>query len=296
MIQSWMFEREQVRELSYTILKRYFPESVLKKLKQSQRCVVSFSGGVDSTVIVAAMASILSPKEVHAVMFRSFLHFPEEMERGRLYCLGLGTTLHQIPGPEIDVLEVMNNSRARCGFCKEARARELLDFAKKLDADLVLEGSNADDLKDSTRLGTKVLQKMPEIYSPLAKADLSKNEVRMLAKELGITWWNEAATACLATRFPEGHRLSAVECSKVARSEWALRQAGLPQVRVRVFGEMACVQVPVPLLKEALAKREEILGIITQEGYNHVMLDLQGYEWGRKWIKEKEIAGRTDSE
>lgn len=81
-----MFKRELVGELSYTILKKYLPDAVIKKLKQSRRCVVSFSGGIDSAVVVAIMASLMAPEDVHAAMFRSFLHFPEEMERGGLFC------------------------------------------------------------------------------------------------------------------------------------------------------------------------------------------------------------------
>ncbi|MDD2379783.1 MAG: asparagine synthase-related protein [Aminobacterium colombiense] len=289
-----MFKRELVGELSYTILKKYLPDAVIKKLKQSRRCVVSFSGGIDSAVVVAIMASLMAPEDVHAAMFRSFLHFPEEMERGGLFCHSLGVTLHPLPGPELDVDEVMNNSSERCRFCKKARGRELLEFAKGIEADLVLEGSNADDLKDATRLGTKVLKEMPQIYSPLAEGGLSKDKVRTLAKELDISWWDEQATACLATRFPEGHPLAAAECSRVARAEWALRKAGFSQVRIKVLGAIACLQVPQTLMEQALMRREEILEIGMKEGFHHLMLDLQGYEWGRKWIEEKDLSGRTE--
>jgi uncharacterized protein len=275
-----------VRDLSRDVISKYLKKDILEKLEKSRCCVISFSGGIDSSVLVGIMASLIPPQKIHAVMFRSFLHFAEEMERGIQYCHSLGVTLKPLPGPELYIEEVMKNSAERCGYCKKARATELLDVARSLKADLILEGSNADDLKDPSRLGTKVLQGIPQIFSPLAQSNITKQKVRELARDLRISWWNEEPTACLATRFPEGHELQAWECAQVAKGEWNLRKAGFRQVRIRVFKDIACLQVPLPQLEQILSKREEVIGIIRDAGFKQILLDLEGYEWGRKWIVE----------
>ena len=267
-------------------LKEWFPEEVIRKMETTASCAVSFSGGVDSSVVLAVASQIIGPSGVHAVTFASWLHADWEMERARAFAKELRVEHAVIPGPELGIPEVVGNHPGRCALCKEARIRNLLLYAGNHSLKSVFEGSNADDIEDPTRLGTGVLPLYDNVYSPLAEAGLSKKRTRLLARELGIGWWNESATACMATRFPSYCKLDEFILRRVAGIEKTIRNKGFSQARVRVFEDMACLEFPADDLDRAMKEREFLVGVMHENGFSRVMLDLEGYVSGKKWLSK----------
>jgi len=259
------------------------PEALRRELPGISSCTIAFSGGTDSSLLVALMARILPPTEIHAVTFRSWLHFEREMERTVTFCSDLGVNHDFIEGPEMKIRGVIYNMPERCALCKEARVKALLKYSFDHGTEVVMDGSNADDLKDPTRLGTRILAKYPQVLSPLARAGITKKHVREIARILGIPWWNESATACLATRFPENTKLEIKELQKTAEMENSLRDLGLDTVRIRNEEGSLRIEVPDELMEKALRMRKEILSVLSSRGCKKVSLDLQGY----RTVKDK---------
>jgi uncharacterized protein len=265
-------------------LNRWLPSGVIGTIRDTSSCAVSFSGGVDSSAVLAIAARIMGPERIHAVTFSSWFHPERELERAKTFAEGLGVTHTVLPGPELKLPEVIRNHPERCAHCKKARIDRLMEYIEDHSLERIFEGSNADDLKDPTRLGTRILKDLDRGYSPLAEAGLTKRAVRELARALDIPWWNESATACLATRFPLCEELAEEKLKTVGELEEDIRAQGFPQVRLRVFRDLACLEIPEEQMDMALAKRQFLVSLIRKEGFSRVVLDLDGYSSGRKWL------------
>jgi len=267
-----------------TNLLTWFPQQVIGNIESMDSCIVSFSGGVDSSVVLAVASQIMGASNVHAVTFASWLHPVREIDRTKKLAGSIGVKHIILPGPELGITQVVNNYPERCALCKEARIEKLLLYAETHAIRHVLEGTNADDIKDPTRLGTKILGRHGHVYSPLAAAGLSKERTRLLAKALGIEWWDEAASACMATRFPLYGKLEEKELRKVAKMEQTIKEKNFSQVRVRVFGETACIEVKKEDLGRAVEVSDFLVTLMHENGFSRVALNLEGYSSGRKWI------------
>lgn len=265
-------------------LTRWFPPQVIDVIRDTTSCAVSFSGGVDSSVVLAVAARIMGPEKIHAVTFSSWFHPEWELARAKAFAERTGVIHTVLPGPELKVPEVIRNHPERCAHCKKARMDRLMEYSMDRSLERIFEGSNADDLKDPTRLGTRILKGLDRVYSPLAEAGLTKKEVRELARELDIPWWDESATACLATRFPLSEKLDQEKLKTVGDLEEDIRVEGFPQVRLRVFRDLVCLEIPEEQMDMALAKRQFLISLIRKEGFSRVVLDLHGYSSGRKWL------------
>lgn len=266
-------------------LSKWFSAELLDDLRSTRSCVVSFSGGIDSSVLLAVISLLIGPRKVHALTFSSWLHFEKEMERSAKFTRDIGVQQIFIQGPELSLEGVLYNHPDRCALCKEARIQELLRYARKNSLDKIFEGSNLDDLNDPTRLGTKLLKQYSDIHSPLAEAGLHKKEVRALAREMGIKWWKEEATACLATRFPSFEQLKKDKLQLVGILENTIRENGFSQVRIRVYKDLACIEIPEQFLEKAIEKKEFLISLLHKYGFSRIMLDLEGYSSGRAWFR-----------
>lgn len=271
-----------MKKASVEVLQRWFTPSVAERLLNLDRVVLSLSGGVDSSVMLLVLAGIMKPQALKALMFRSFLHFAEEQTRAAELCHHLGIPLVEMPGPELDNPELMQNVPSRCALCKEARLEIISQYAKAWDA-LVIDGTNSDDVKDPTRLGNQVLARCEGLWSPLVESGFSKAQVRALGRELGLPWADEAATACLATRFPPGALLTEGTCRSAGEAEQALKTAGF-DVRVRVWRQTICLEFPPEKGDEMRLARRKIVEILKPLGYQRIMVDLEGYQTGRTWL------------
>lgn len=248
---------------------------LIANLKELAPLVIAFSGGVDSTFLVAAAKE--AGVEYEAVTVNT--PFVPEREIREVEQLVQEMELqHQQLKIELKELEkAVENTAERCYHCKKVIFNQILDYAAEKT---VVEGSNLDDTGDY-RPGRKALKELG-IKSPLLKAQLSKKEIRMLSKELGLVTWNKPSLSCLATRVSYDNQITAERLEKIELAEELLRRNGFHQFRVRDHNNLARIEL-------SEADREKILDLnlmdklsdkLQKLGFQYVTLDLSAYKSG----------------
>jgi len=254
-------------------------KSLKKILSEMGSVLIAYSGGVDSTFLLKVALDVLGDKAI-AVTARSATYLSRELEEARKNATLLGAKHILIDTNELHDENFVSNPPERCYYCKKELFSRLLALAKQYSLNYVVDGSNYDDIHDF-RPGMKAASEFG-IRSPLKEAMLTKEEIRKLSKEMNLPTWNKPPSPCLATRFPYGTRITAEELSKVERAEEFLAGLGIEQLRVRVHGNVARIEV----LKKDMhiffdAKiSEKIVERFKSLGYTYVTLDLQGYRMG----------------
>ena len=253
--------------------------------------VVAFSGGVDSTLLLAMCLEVLGRDRVLAVTVESSIH--PSVERGRAAELAERLhARHRLVG--FDALSdpaFRANSPQRCYFCKRSILELLGAMAEDEGLDHVVHGANLDDLGDY-RPGTRAAEEAGA-RAPLQEAGLSKDDVRALSREMGLPTWDLPSMACLASRFPYGTTLTPDGLARVDLAETFLRESfGLRQLRVRDHLPVARIEVPESDLATLVgsAARARIVARFRELGYTFVTLDLRGFVSGSL----NEMLGRQD--
>ena len=250
------------------------------RLKAMDGLVVAYSGGVDSTFLLAAAQEALGHR-VWAATACSPLHPMAEQAMAAAFCKDRGIVQVRLPSDGLALPEFVANPPERCYICKRAIIGNLLDTAGELGIEHVAHGANVDDAHDY-RPGFKAAEEAG-ILSPLVEADLTKKEIRFLAREMGLAVWNKPAMACLASRIPYGSAITAEKLKAVEAAEQALMAEGFRQVRVRHHGSVARVEVPPGEMERLMAVtvRRAVATKLRRIGFDHVALDLEGYETGK---------------
>lgn len=238
---------------------------------------VAFSGGVDSAVVLAAAVAACGPDKVHAVTFYSPLHSPSEPEEAKSQALALGA-VHGVVALETIPEPILDNPPDRCYLCKKELFGKLWEYARERGIGCLLDGTNADDLT-VYRPGLRALVEL-EVTSPLAALGLGKEQVRGLARELGLPVAEKPANPCLATRFPYGTRLTKLGLYRADEIESYLKQRGMEVVRARIHRDTVRLEVPPENFPELLALREELLTLCRELGFFYVTMDLAGFSSG----------------
>jgi len=250
--------------------------------------VVAFSGGVDSTLLLEVARGVLA-ENVLAVTARSETSARREMEDALKLGQALGASHVVLPSNEMDLPEFVRNPEDKCYICKKSRFSAMIALARERGLACVADGSNLDDQGDY-RPGMRALRELG-VRSPLCEAGLSKPEIRLLSKKLGLSTWDKPAYACLASRIPYGSPITREKLRQVDAGEEFIRGLGLTeQVRVRHYGDTARIEVA----EEAIAKlleppvRSRIVSRLKELGFEYVTLDLEGYTMGslNRVIKE----------
>ena len=239
------------------------------------KVAVAFSGGVDSTFLLAVANDTCD--SVLALTAASCFVPRRELDSAKKFCAD--NSIEQIIF-EADVLNiegVKENPADRCYLCKRALFENFLRLAKDNDCVLV-EGSNTDDANDY-RPGTRALAEL-KIKSPLVAADLSKAEIRELSREMNLPTADKPSMACLASRLVYGESLTAEKLSMVEAAEDFLLDAGFNQLRVRVHGRIARIEVLPEDFLRLMKLRTSIVDNLKSLGFSYVTLDLQGYRVG----------------
>ena len=240
--------------------------------------IVAFSGGVDSSLVAYAAHLALESRSL-AVTFDSPLLPPGEVDGAisLAKALGMGHEVIRSAVPE----EVLANDRLRCYYCKRGEMGFLVRLARERGFQVVVDGTNADDLRGGWRPGIRALSELG-VRSPLAELGMTKEEVRAAAREAGLPNFDKPSMACLASRFPYGHRITVEELMKVGAAETFIRQLGFRMVRVRDFGGVARIEVgrdEIPMLFEG-DKPERIHARLKELGFQYVDVDIRGYRTG----------------
>lgn len=256
---------------------------VLKKIIASyvkENVMVAFSGGVDSSLILklSCEAAKESGHKVFAVMLKTMLHPAKEVDQARTVAKEVGADFFVLQMDELNKAGILKNPVDRCYLCKKYLFGELKKEAEKLGARIILEGTNEDDLH-VYRPGILAIKELG-IISPLAEAKMTKQDVRALAEEYGISVSKKASTPCLATRFPYGTFLSYEKMHKVEQGEGFLKSLGMYNVRLRVHEDVARIEVDAADMDKVITNRLEIAAYLKTLGYRYITLDVEGFRSG----------------
>jgi uncharacterized protein len=243
--------------------------------------LVAFSGGVDSTFLLAVARDVL-PKTALLAVTGTSLIFPEREVAEAKRLAGLLDVEHLlVHTEEMDNPTFRSNPIDRCYFCKGELFSEFKRIAQSRQISWVAEGSTVDDLSDH-RPGRRAIKEL-QIRSPLEEAGLKKDEIRLLSKKLNLPTWNKPSLACLASRFPYGEPINETGLKMVDQAEAFLSELGFRQVRVRFHGPLARIEVPKGDIERFLDPevRNRANQRLKTIGFTYVALDLEGYRSGR---------------
>lgn len=238
---------------------------------------VAFSGGIDSTLVLKVCRDRLGARAVGAIGVSASLP-PGELEEARALARSIGADLAEIATGEVSDPRYTANPENRCYFCKSELYRHVIPYARDHGIACVADGMNADDLGD-WRPGTRAADEAG-VRHPLLAAGFTKEDVRGLARALGLPNWDKPALACLSSRVPYGTAITPALLDRIGRAELAIRSLGFGVVRVRAHGDTARVEVPETDVDRLVALRAAAVPAVRSAGFVHVAIDLAGYRSG----------------
>jgi tRNA-specific 2-thiouridylase/uncharacterized protein len=242
--------------------------------------LVAFSGGVDSSVVAALAHDALGDDAV-ACTAKSETLPAEELDDARRVADEIGIRHDVVNFSELDSDAFVRNDEERCYHCRSMRLSAMFDHAAELGIDVVCDGTNASDVGEGHRPGLQAVEEL-DAYSPLLDHGITKDEVREIAREYDISVAEKASMACLSSRIPTGLEVTEERLSRIEKAERLLRTWGFDQFRVRDHDGLARIEVAEDEFDVALdpdfvrAARDHI----TDLGFDHVTLDLHGYQTG----------------
>lgn len=242
--------------------------------------MVAFSGGVDSSLLLklACIHAQSTNTTVYAVTVQTKLHPQGDLEVARRTAAEMGARHCVIEIDELTETGIENNPVDRCYRCKKGIFQKIKILAEKYNIRWILEGTNEDDLHQY-RPGIKALKEL-EIISPLAETGMTKAEVRNLAEELGISTAKRPSTPCLATRLPYGAAVSYELLRKIDQGETYLRKLGYYNVRIRVHGGIARIEVDKKDIAKLVTSADKVTEKLKQLGFHYITVDLEGFRSG----------------
>ncbi|MBU0996035.1 MAG: ATP-dependent sacrificial sulfur transferase LarE [Proteobacteria bacterium] len=252
-------------------------KDILSKMKH---VLVAFSGGVDSTFLLRTAKDVLEDHVVAGTAFSETLS-PSELDDAKAFTRAFGIEHVILKSTEFDNPDFIKNDKNRCYHCKKEKFGLLMAYAAKNRIPVAMDGSNLDDRTDY-RPGTKAATELG-IRSPLVDAGMTKEDIRFLSKEMGLSTWNKPANACLATRIPYSHPITRDKLDAIDRGERFLKNLGFrPCLRVRHHDTIARLEIDpgdMAFFSDD-AFRQNMILYFKKLGFTYITLDIEGFQTG----------------
>lgn len=248
-------------------------------LRGYKSAAIAFSGGVDSTLLLFAAHEALGDQMAAITATAPF--FPErEQKEASEICRQLGVKHIHCTAEAMSLPAFTENPADRCYICKKHVFGRIQQIAEENGLAVVCEGTNRDDEGDY-RPGMRAIAEL-KIKSPLREADLYKEEIRALSRHFGLPTADKPSFACLASRFPYGETITQEKLKRIDLAEQFLQDLGFRQVRVRIHGEMARIEVMREQMDDFLRRdiRTEVNDRLKELGFSYVTVDLAGFRSG----------------
>jgi len=253
-------------------------QDLLAILRGLGKTAVAFSGGVDSTFLLAAAKEAPVTELVAMTMKRPYIAQWELTEAEEF--IGKLGVAHQVVELPVDE-EVRNNVVNRCYYCKSSTFGYFREQLTEMGFDTLVDGTNADDMQEF-RPGLRAIREN-RVRSPLQEAGLTKPEIRALSREMGLPDWDKPANTCLVTRIPYNTLVTDEDLRLIEQAEYYLMKQGFRQVRVRKHDDLARIEVEPEMVARLLepGTASTITGHLKELGFRYVSFDLEGYKTGK---------------
>lgn len=246
---------------------------------QRNGSIVAFSGGIDSTLVLFLAHRFQGKDKAIGVISNSESLKAKDFELAQNFCREFDISLEVIKTNELTDERYNSNPENRCYFCKEHLFHDLQQVKEKYPGFDVLSGTNLNDLGDY-RPGLLAAEKF-QVLAPMAQCQISKDEIRAMARYFNLPNWEKPASPCLSSRIPYNHSITLEKLKQVEAAENYLNELGFADVRVRHYGNYGQIEVPPSEMEKLVTLEPEVLSTIKSLGFGDVCIDREGLVSGK---------------